>query len=130
MSDFHPTRFVVDHLNHDDLIGVGESGVGPWQDFVLNPGFSGALRYRLVPLGLQLSGMPQGLIELNVLRELGTLPPGYRPALLQGLSATVFTTTIGAALLLCYPDGIVMFGSSLAGPAGSPLIVNGVIPLD
>jgi hypothetical protein len=71
------------------------AAVGPWQDFVGEPGWNALLRYRLTPLGVQLEGGMQPTVPLNANTDtlMGALPPGYRPQRRQWLAATLVFPT-------------------------------------
>jgi hypothetical protein len=75
------TRYILDHVNHDDLVGEpGGGGVGPWVVFVPDSGWlNSTLRYRLVPGGLQFEGTVFGPLPAHALARIGILPVGYRP---------------------------------------------------
>ena len=116
-------RYILDHVNHDALVGVGESGVGPWRAMAGAPGWTSAARYRLVPLGLQLAGSMSGPLEVNTPRHIGTLPPDAQPVETQVAPVAITAGNIATTgVLIVYPDnGEVFYWAAVGG--------NGVIYL-
>ena len=89
-KDAVQVRYILDHINHDALVG-SESGIGPWQDFVAQAGWNSLLRFRLTPSGVQLEGAMQPTFGLSANTDtlMGVLPSGYQPQRRQWLAATV-----------------------------------------
>lgn len=120
MSD---TRYLVDHINHVDLIPA--QGVGPWQTFTPDAGWGNStLRYRRVPAGLQFEGIATNNQPQNTTIQLGTLPtlaPQRQQVMMIGETGSggygygflVFNVNgtilcwFGIAATQIYPSGIV-----------------------
>jgi hypothetical protein len=124
-------RYILDHVNHDDLVAGADTGVGPWIDFVPDPGWTSQLRYRLTPLGLQLDGGMTGALQANATARMGILPPGYRPIRLGFLPATVVVppATYGFGTVWGDQNGWLQTYWTIAGN-GSLIAISGVLALD
>ena len=124
-------RRMLDQLNHDELLGTNDIGVGPWQDLVVFGGFTGALRCRLVPAGVQLVGAVSGTMTGAQRQEITQLPVGHRPAVTQILAGTVGPSAGGVAfgaIEVWASDGRSFMQWSVAGAA--LFYVSAILALD
>lgn len=122
-------RHILDHINHDELVGEpGGTPVGPWQDFVVDPGWTSTMRYRTLAGGLQFEGVAMGSISGGALARIGALPPAYRPARQQVMMGAVIAgISYAYGFLVFQTNGDVITWWSAAG---TQIIVAGIVSLD